>query len=194
MGFREEIDSPFEIGRRWNSKLSALLSFYLLFSCFNILLDGNLTWSFYGFSILLLVFVPPVYFEDRSALVPFEILLLLSLPFTLKGMEIGLVASHTLNYISASAVALLVVTELDTFTSFRTNSFFSVLFISFTTVAVSGLWAVTRWLSDIFTGTSLIASERILMWEFTAALIAGTIAGFFFKFYLKDRAEEVLNV
>jgi hypothetical protein len=119
------------------------------------------------------------------------VLLFLGLPFTLKGVELGFAASNTLNYLSAAGVALLIATELDTFTSFKTNGFFSVILVSFTIVAVAGAWAVGRWLSDIHFGTSLIESESALMWEFSAALLAGIIAGIVFRYYLSKRVKEV---
>lgn len=189
MRLRDQIDS--RLGRRENAVLSGLISFYLLLNCFNILLDGNVTWSLYAFAVLFLVFLPPIYFEDRSALVPFEVLLFLALPFTLKGLELGFAASHTLNYLSAAGISLLLVTELDTFTSFRTNAYFAVILTSFTTVAISGVWAVSRWLSDIYLGTSLIVSENTLMWEFSTALLAGIVAGIVFKYYIQDREVEL---
>jgi hypothetical protein len=191
--FREIFDSSSIVDKKTNSILSGLISFYLLFNCFNIVLDGNITWSIYSFLALLLVFIPPIYLEDRSALVPFEVLLFLAVPFTLKGIELGFAASHTLNYISAAGIALLLVTELDTFTDFRTNSVFSVVLVSVTTLATAGVWAVGRWLSDIYFGTGFIQSESALMWEFTAALLAGLIAGMFFWYYLRKRVNEVFD-
>ncbi len=104
-------------------------------------------------------------------------------------MELRFAASNTLNYLSAAGVSLLIATELDTFTSFKTNGFFSVILVSFTTVSVAGAWAVGRWLSDIHFGTSLIESESALMWEFSAALLAGIIAGIVFRYYLRKRVK-----
>ncbi|QGA80442.1 hypothetical protein [Candidatus Nanohalobium constans] len=178
-------------GEKVNSVLSGLLSVYLLFNCFNILLDNNLTWAVYGFAVLVLVFLPPVYFEDRSALVPFELLFFLAIPFTLKGLELGFAASTTLNYLSAAGIALLVVTELDTFTSFKSSAAFAVVLTSFTTVAMAGIWAVSRWLSDIYLGTSLMVAENTLMWEFTAAFLTGILSGVIFQYYLKERSEVI---
>lgn len=178
-------------GKKLNSVLAGIISIYLLANCFNILLDNNLTWSIYGFAVLALVFIPPIYFEDRSALVPFEILLFLAIPFTLKGIELGFATSTTLNYLSAAGIALLVITELDTFTSFKSNAKFAVILTSFTTVAMAGIWAVARWLSDIYLGTSLMVAERTLMWEFTGAFFTGILAGVIFQYYLKERDNEV---
>lgn len=189
--FRDRVASSAISNRRVNSFLSGVLSVYLLFNCFNILLDGGLTWSIYGFTVLILVFLPPIYFEDRSALVPFEVLFLLGIPFTIKGMELGFAASTALNYLSAAGVALLIITELDTFTSFKTSEKFAVLLTSFTTIAIAGIWAVARWISDLYLGTSLMVPENTLMWEFTAAFFTGILAGIIFQSYFKIRDKEV---
>jgi hypothetical protein len=190
---RRFFNSSTVAGKKLNGILSGFLALYLLFNCFNILLDGNITWSIYGFAVLVLVFIPPIVLEDRTALVPFEVLLFLAVPFTVKGMELGFAASHTLNYLTAAGIALLLVTELDTFTSFRSSSSFAVLIVSITSLAVAGFWAVGRWLSDIYLGTSFVLDEHALMWEFSAALLAGIIGGLVFRYYLKDRDDEVVE-
>ena len=184
---REYLESSIFLSEKTNALLSWILSIYLLVTALNIFLDGSLTWSVYTLLIVLLVLLPVMRTKNLTDMVPFEVLLLLAVPFTLKGIEIGIVASHTLNYISASAIALLLIVELDTFTSFKTNYWFSVYLIMLTTAAVAGLWAVIRWISDIYLGTALIVSENILMWEFAGAAIAGLLAGKLFGIYFRER-------
>lgn len=181
------LEDSFLFDRKVNALLSLAISIYLLLSFANILLDGNLVWSFYALSVVILIFVPVAYNRDISALPPFEILLFLAVPFTVKGLEIGFVASRTLSYLSASGIALLIVVEMDTYTSFRTTPGFSVFLVALTTIAVAGIWAVARWLSDIYLGTSLIVSENLLMWEFAAAVLAGALAGKIFSVYLREK-------
>lgn len=174
-------------GKKVNAILSGVAALYLMVSCVNIMFDGNLTWSMYGFAVLALVFAPSFILEDRKAFVPFEILVLLAVPFAVKGMELGFAANYTLSYFTAATVSLLIITELDTYTSFRTTPRFSVVLLSITTIGVAGLWAVARWLSDIYIGTALIVSEKTLMWEFAAALAAGAFAGIVFNLYFRQR-------
>lgn len=175
--------------RKRNAFFSIVVSIYLAVNSFNIFLDGNLTWSMYAISVVALVFVPPVLLKDRTALPPFEILVYLAIPFTIQGLELGFIASHTLNYLSAAGIALLLVSELDTFTSFKTTPGFAVILVSMATVAIAGFWAVGRWLSNIYLGTQIKITEYLLMWEFAAALLAGILAGKIFGFYFrrKDR-------
>ena len=176
-----------------NAIFSWVLLIYLIITSFNIFLDGSITWSIYTLLIVLLVFLPVMRSQKVTDMVPFEVLFLLAIPFTLKGIEFGLVGSYTLNYLSASAVALLVIVELDTFTSFKTNHWFSVYLVMLTTAAVAGLWAVMRWFSDIYLGTSLIVSENLLMLEFAGATLAGSVAGQIFGFYFRERDRRMLS-
>lgn len=188
---RELLQDSEIFGRRTNALISGFLAVYLLVNSASIVSHTDFLWSLYGLCVLILVFIPPLVLKDGRALVPFEILFLLSLPFTVKGLELGFAASHTLSYFTAATVALLIFTELDTFTSFQTTPNFTVAMISIMTVAVSGVWAVARWLSDIYLGTSMIVSEHTLMWEFTAALFAGLFAGGAFNFYFRRRTRRL---
>lgn len=175
-----------------NAAIAILASLYLLLNSINIFLDGSITWTVYSLIVLLFVFLPGIIKRDPTAFPPFEILVYLAIPFTLKGMELGFIASHTLNYLSAAGIALLIVTELDTYTSFRTDSRFAVWLVSLTTIAVAGFWAVGRWLSHLYLDTPLGMTEHSLMWEFVAAGMAGIIAGKIFSIYFrrKDRRLE----
>lgn len=184
---RDYFENSLFFDKRMNAILSWILSVYLMITAFNIFLDGGLTWSIYTLLIVLLVFLPVMRSQDVTDMVPFEVLFLLAIPFTLKGIEFGLVASHTLNYLSASAIALLIIVELDAFTSFKTTHWFSVYLVMLTTTAVAGLWAVLRWFSDIYLGTSFIVSENLLMWEFAGATFAGLVAGKIFGLYFRER-------
>lgn len=184
---REYFDQPLFSSRKINAVLSWITVAYLLLNALNIFLDANFTWFLYALSVLFLVSLPVITTRDPESLVPFEVLMFLAVPFTLKGVEIGFIASRTINYLSASAVALLVVTELDTFTSFRTTPRFAVFIVALATVAISGIWAVARWISDIYLGTTYIVSEYMLMWEFAAATLAGLLAGKIFGIYFRRR-------
>lgn len=184
---REYFENSLFLGKKMNAIFSWVLSIYLIVTAFNIFLDGSITWSIYTLLIVLMVFLPVMRSQEITDMVPFEVLFLLAIPFTLKGIEFGLIGSHTLNYLSASAIALLIIVELDTFTSFKTTHWFSVYLVMLTTAAIAGLWAVIRWFSDIYLGTSFIVSENLLMWEFAGATLAGLVAGQLFGFYFRER-------
>jgi hypothetical protein len=184
-------DLSFLRERKVNAALSILFTLYLTVSSANIFFDGNLTWSLYAVAIVLLVFIPTVAFRDIEAMPPFEILLLLAIPFTVKGLEIGFIASRTLNYVSAAAVALLLFSELDTHTSFSTSPKFAVYLIAILTIAMSGFWALGQWLAHVHFGMPFNATEHDLMWEFASAAGSGIVSGKIFGRYFNQRDEEL---
>lgn len=179
---REYIESSVFIGRRENALLSWALTAYIAVTTANIFLDGNLAWAGFSLSLLGLILLPVLATKDYRNLAPFEVLLLVSVPLTLKGVEFGFLASHTLSYLSAAATALMVFTELDSFTEFKITPRFSLLLVPMTTVAVAGAWAVLRWLMN-----SSMPALNPLMWEFAAALLAGLISALLFSMYFKRR-------
>lgn len=184
---KEYFEDSIFVNGKLNAVFSWILSIFLMVTSVNIFLDGSITWTVYSLLVVLLVLLPFLTTRNSDKMVPFEVLILLAIPFTLKGMELGFIAGHTLSYISAATVALLLIVELDTFTSFKTTYWFSVHLVTLITIAVAGLWAVIRWLSDIYLGTAFIVSENLLMWEFFAATLAGIAAGQLFGIYFRRR-------
>ncbi len=191
---REYLESSIFLGRKKNAALSWILSGYMLVTTANILLDGNRLWSIFSLTVLGLILLPAIIRSNHLVMPPFEILLLLSVPFTLQGMELGFIASNTLNYITAATVSLLIITEIDTYTGFKTNTGFSVLLVTLSTLAVAALWSIARWIHDIYLGSSFINSNEVLMHEFTAALFAGIFAGLVFNTYFRRRDRRLKDV
>ena len=179
--------------RKINAVLSILLTLYLTVSSVNIFFQGDVLWSLYAIAIIVLVFIPTAVLRDIEAMPPFEILLLLAVPFTIKGLEIGFVASRTLGYLSAAAVALLILTELDTHTSFNASPKFSLYLVVIFTIALSGFWALARWIANIQLGTAFEVTNAEIMWEFASAALAGIVSGALFGSYFRERDKELVR-
>lgn len=148
-------------------------------------LEGNPIWTGYAAFTGFIAVLPAAALRDWRKVPPPEILFITALPFTLKAAGTGTIASWTLGYLSAAAVALLVIAELDMFTGFETTPRFTVILLTATTIAISGTWAIARWVSDLTLGTGFLGSETLLMWEFTAAALTGVVAGELFNHYTK---------
>jgi len=73
---------------------------------------------------------------------------------------------------------------------------FAVAFVVVTTMATAGVWAVVRWLADIYLGTGFDLDERALMLEFVASTVVGGGGGGVFEYYFRRfaRATERLEV
>jgi hypothetical protein len=187
--------------RRLNAALSWLLVVFVLASAGGALASGDLLWAGFTLAVVIIAAVPAVAYRSPEAMLPWEVLLLASLPVVgrtlVTGQTVGGVTltGRVTTYLAVAAVALIIAVELDVFTSVRMNHSFAVLFVVVTTMAAAGVWAVVKWLSDTYVGTELLldgrpekAIEAALMWDFVAATIAGVAAGVVFEYYFRRRA------
>jgi hypothetical protein len=164
------------------------------------LLTGDYLWAIFATVVGLMGALPALVLGNARSMPPWEIVLLASLPIVSRAVATVRITSTVATYLSIAALALLIAVNLHAFTTVEMSVGFAVLFVVVATLAVAGLWAVVRWLSDAYLGTTLLlvpgadgivdreAIERTLMWEFAAAGVAGTVAGVLFESYIRRRS------
>ena len=156
------------------------------------LFDGQLLWAAFAAGLAVLALLPPLVYRNVDAMLPWEILLLATLPVVGRAFATVRVTGNLATYLSVAAIALIIAVELQLFTPVKMTPRFAVLFVGVTTLATAGVWAVVRWASDLLFGTTFIllptlsehAIEEALMWEFVASTIAGIGAGIVFAIYV----------
>ena len=156
------------------------------------LFDGQLLWAAFAAGLAVLALLPPLVYRNVDAMLPWEILLLATLPVVGRVFATVRVTGNLATYLSVAAIALIIAVELQLFTPVKMTPRFAVLFVGVTTLATAGVWAVVRWASDLLFGTTFIllptlsehAIEEALMWEFVASTIAGIGAGIVFAIYV----------
>lgn len=159
-------------------------------------LTGDVLWGSFAVAVLVLIVIPPVAFLSVRTMLPWEVLLLASLPILGRAFATFDLSSRIATYLSVAALALVIAVELQTFTSVKMTPTFAVAFVTITTMAAAGIWAAARWSSDIWLGTDFLdvlgpteaAIERAIMLEFVASTIAGVLAGLIFEFYVRRTA------
>ncbi len=187
---------------RLNAGLGWLLVVFLCLVTVEEVVNNDILWGGFVFCVAVLAAVPTLVYRTPRVMLPWEVLLLASLPVVgqalLPGQQIhGFVLSgRIVTYLSVAAVALIVAVELDVFTSVKMNHAFAVIFVVIATMATAGIWAVVQWVSDIYLGTHFLlngqsgtAENARLMWNFIAAIIAGVGAGLLFEYYFRRRAQ-----
>jgi hypothetical protein len=195
-GLREVIED-----REVNALLGWLLVGFLVLSAGVSAASGSFIWAGFTLVVVVLALVPTVAFRALEVMLPWEVLALASLPVVGRTLVAGqTVAGFTFTgrvatYLAVAAVALIVAVELDVFTPVKMNYSFAILFVVVTTMAAAGVWAIVKWLSDLYLGTSLLFDgspesvvETRLMWDFVAAMVAGLLAGGTFEFYFRRRS------
>lgn len=158
----------------------------------NVLL-GNLLWAVFAAVVGGLAILPPAVRRDPLVMIPWEVFVLAALPLLGYTFGVNVAFREVATYLSVAALALIVAVELQLFTEVDMNYQFALLFVVVSTLAFAGLWAVSRWLSDLYLGTTLLLDptrsegviEESLMWEFVASAVAGLLAGLVFELYVR---------
>jgi len=159
-------------------------------------------WAGFALVVVALALVPPVKYRDPTAMLPWEVLLLATLPLLARVVvELAALQGDVVTYVAVAAIALVVAVELHLLTPVEMNERFAVSFVVLATMAAAGVWAVVRYGSDILLGTTLLlppgglaaseaalaAAEHDLMLEFVASFVAGIGAGALFEWYFRRR-------
>jgi uncharacterized membrane protein len=167
-------------------------------------------WAGFALVVVALALVPPLRFRDPTAMLPWEVFGLATLPLVVRVLvEFVALRADLVTYTAVAALALVVAVELHLLTTVEMNDRFAVAFVIVTTMAAAGLWAVVRYGSDVLLGTTLLlppagldaseaalaAAERSLMLEFVASFLAGIGAGVVFEGYFRRqrRGEGVIE-
>ncbi|MFB6201813.1 MAG: hypothetical protein ABEI98_07365 [Halorhabdus sp.] len=168
-----------------------------LIAVWNVFL-GNLLWAGFAAVVGGLATLPPIARRDPFVMIPWEVFVLAALPLLGYTVGVNVAFREVATYLSVAALALIVAVEVHLFTNVEMNYQFALLFVVVSTLAFAGLWAVSRWLSDLYLGTTLLldpahsddAIEEHLMWEFVASAVAGLLAGIVFELYVRRYASD----
>jgi hypothetical protein len=168
--------------------------------CLESAVTADYLWAGFAAGVGVMAALPAIQSRNVRSMPPWEIVLLAGLPIVGRAIATVRITSTVATYLSIAALALLIAVNLHTFTSVEMSVGFAVVFVVVTTLAVAGLWAVLRWLSDAYLGTTLLLVpgpdgtvdreivERALMWEFVASGVAGLVAGLLFEGYIRRRS------
>lgn len=188
--------------RRINAGIGWVLIVVVAVGVVESLIDLDLVWATVSGFVVFLAVLPAVASRNPRVMVPWEVLLLATLPLIVRSLAASGPLGDVAAYVSVATVALIIAVELDVFTTVKMTTSFAVIFVVITTLATAGGWAVIQWLSDVYLGTTFLypspppVSEAVdaaaldsLMWDFVAATAAGILAGIVFALYFRERAD-----
>lgn len=155
-------------------------------------LDGAFNWTIIALAVAGVVVAPAVVFRDPGIVPPWELVCLVVVPVLWQTLLGQTFATEIPRYLVVAALALLLIAELDQFTSVRMTYSFAVVVVVLATLAIAGLWHVLQWLADLVVGTSFVLDGRSqdainadVMIEFVSAGVAGLGAGLLFELYFR---------
>ncbi|WP_226041345.1 hypothetical protein [Natrinema sp. DC36] len=172
---------------RTNAVISWLLLGIVALGAIESLLRNVLIWGGFVLVVVAVAAVPAVTTRDWTAMVPWPLLSVAAL-----AVGAGLVGFpfETTAYLVIATLALIVVVELETFTSVELSRRFTVAFAVLTTMALQALWTVAQFYSDSWLGTDFLHSQTELQWDFVIVTVVGLVMGGLFQWYF-ERFEPV---
>lgn len=144
------------------------------------------------------ILAPVVAYRDPSVVPPWVFPALISLPILWGAFVPVTLATPIIPSVAVAAIALLLIVELDRFTTLRLVPWFAVVLTVLSTLAMSGLLNILRWSADMLVGTAYLLDGRTqdainaaVMIEFIYATIAGIVAGAVFYWYFHRAASDL---
>jgi len=124
--------------------------------------------------------------------VPWPLLVLCTIALSMGGIGVSSFADFVTG-LSIAALGMLVVVSLQLTRTVRMTPNFAVVLVVLTTMATAGFWAVGSAASAQYLGTVFVETNDDLMAIFTAATLAGFVAGGLFRVYFRRRLRATLD-
>lgn len=164
-----------------NAIVGWLLTGVLALAVVESLVTNAFLWAGFAFVLLVVAVLPSVLTGRWTLMVPWPLLLIGTVAVLLRSFD---AYPEVAGYLGIATLALLVVVELDAFTTVEMSRRFAVAFAVLTTVAIQGLWTIAQFYSDLWVGTEFLHSQRELQVDIvtvTAIAIAmGVVFGWYF--------------
>lgn len=169
------------------ARANAILAWILL-AGLSVSVAGNfvgdeLLWALFGTATILIALVPPLLAKNPTVMVSWKVLLLSVLPALTHVLNVFI---PLLGYVSIAALGLLIVSEIDQFTSARLPNWLAAALVVMATMTVASFWVSVRFFSNLWLGTSFVTSVEALMWGLIAATAIGVGFGILFGGWLRS--------
>ncbi|QCS42464.1 hypothetical protein [Natrinema versiforme] len=153
-------------------------------------LDFDRQWLVFVAGVGTVVLIPPVAYGEWRVMLPWELLVIATLPILVRGLFGGSVGTFAA-YLAVAGLALLITVELHMFTSLQVTHWFAIAFVVLTTLASVAAWTMVRWNLDRAFGTSYLSTNEVLMAEWLSVTVAGLAAGVLFDAYFRRRDRQL---
>lgn len=141
-------------------------------------------WVGYALLLAVVVALPAAMTRDLTTMAHWPILSVATIAVVARiaGLYPG-AAGH----VAIVALALVVVVELDSFTSIRLTRRFAVGLAVLTTMAIEAIWIIVQFLSDRWLGTGYLTTQTELQWDIVVVTVVSLAVGVVFYWYLTRR-------
>lgn len=143
-------------------------------------LTGATLWGMFALLLVTVVSLPALATRDWTAMVSWSLLSVAAVAVIARAAEYH---SEAAGYVAIAALALVVVVELDMFTSVELSRRFAVAFAVMTTMALEALWIIAQFYSDKWLDTAFLTTQTELQEDIVIVTIVGFVLGGLFQLY-----------
>lgn len=168
--------------KRINAAIEWALTGVVVLAAVESFLTNAFLWGGVTLLIAAIIAVPAFVTGDWTLMIPWPLVLVTV--FALIVRTFGLFI-ETAGYVTIAGLALILVIELNAFTSVDMTRRFAIGFTILTTMAIQGLWTIAQFYSDHWLGTSFLRSQTELQWDFVIVTIVAIVMGGLFEWYFQ---------
>lgn len=160
-----------------NAGLAWLLTAVMTLVAIGSLAAGHVLWAAFSTVVVAVAVLPALVTLAPTATAPWPLLLV-----AVASITTGAVGRYpeAAGAFAVTALALLSVAELDTFTRTEMSRRFAVVVAVLTTLALQGLWIVGQYVSDRRWGTSFLTTQAELQRDIVMVTVVATVSGSLF--------------
>lgn len=137
-------------------------------------------WGGFELFVVAVASIPAVATRDWTATVPWPLMAIAA--FAAVARAAG-ASFEPVAYLAIATLALVVVAELEAFTSVELSRRFAIVFAVMTTLALQALWTVAQFYADQWFGTAYLRSQTELQWDFVVVTGVGLVLGVLLQVY-----------
>lgn len=138
-------------------------------------------WAGYALLLVGVVAFPAVVTRDWVTMIHWPIAVVAAIAVILR---VTGVVPEVAGYAAIVALALVIVVELDTFTSVELSRRFAVGFAVLTALAIEAVWIVVQFVADWWLGTAYLTTQTALQHDVVAVSTVSLAVGVVFYWYL----------
>jgi len=168
-------------GQRANAALGWTLLAVVALSAVEGVFTTSVLWRGLALLVVVVASLPALATRDWTAMLPWPVLSVAAIAVIARAVGLDPEAA---GYLIVATLALVVVVELEVFTSVELSRRFAVAFAVMTTMALQALWTVAQFFSDRWFGTAFLRSQTELQQDLVVVTLVGFVLGGLFEWYL----------
>nr|WP_233341113.1 hypothetical protein [Haloprofundus sp. MHR1] len=143
-------------------------------------LTHEILWGVFSGFVAVVISLPALLTRDWTAIVSWSLLAVAAVAVLARAFDFY---SNTAGYLAIAALALIIVVELDVFTSVELSRRFAIVFAVLMTMALQAVWIIAQFYSDQWLNTNFLSTQTELQNDIVTVTIVGFVLGGLFQWY-----------